>query len=427
MFPITEDKFLLKFLGKTLLEHQIETAKQAGLTEFAVVGNPQNIGKIGEIVSRIPDIKVEAAIQEQPLGIANALESASRLLDSEVIVVNPNDVFESSAYTSLLEANQAGTATSYLLGYEVSDYFPGGYLVISKKGELTGIAEKPEKGKEPSNLVNILIHLHTDPQRLLKYAADAETERDDVYECALDAMAKDTTKVKVIPYTGSWNAIKYPWHIFVAVRQFLDQSQGYISPSAKISDRAVIEGKVVISDNVRVFENAVIRGPAYIGPNSVIGNNSLVREYSHIGSDCVVGYSTEVKGSYVGDRCWFHVNYVGDSVIGEGCSLGANTVLANWRFDEKNVSVAVEGEFIDSGRDKFGAIIGNNCRTGVNVSVMPGIRIGPNSIVGSHVCLTDDLEPDRMTIAESAHRTIINPFKADQERVKKADERIRRL
>ena len=48
MFPITEDKFLLKFLGKTLLEYQIETAKQAGLTEFAVVGNPQNIGNTGE-------------------------------------------------------------------------------------------------------------------------------------------------------------------------------------------------------------------------------------------------------------------------------------------------------------------------------------------------------------------------------------------
>ena len=80
------------------LEHQIEIAKQAGLTEFAVVGNPQNIGKIGEIVSRIPDIKVEAAIQEQPLGIANAFESASRLLDCEIIVVNPNDVFDASAY-----------------------------------------------------------------------------------------------------------------------------------------------------------------------------------------------------------------------------------------------------------------------------------------------------------------------------------------
>jgi len=62
MFPITEDKFLLKFLGKTLLEHQIETAKGAGLTEFIIVGNSQNISKIEEVVTNLPDIKVELAL-----------------------------------------------------------------------------------------------------------------------------------------------------------------------------------------------------------------------------------------------------------------------------------------------------------------------------------------------------------------------------
>ena len=126
MFPITEDKFLLRFLGKTLLEHQIETAKGAGLTEFVIVGNPQNMNRIAEIVTSLPDIKVELALQKEPLGLANALESASQFLDGQIIVVNPNDVFESFAYTKLLEAQRAGPAVSYLLGYEVTDYFPGG-------------------------------------------------------------------------------------------------------------------------------------------------------------------------------------------------------------------------------------------------------------------------------------------------------------
>ena len=406
MFPITEDKFLLKFLGKTLLEHQIETAKKAGLTEFVIVGNPENINRIREVVANIPDIKVELAIQEQPLGIANALEGARELLDREIMVVNPNDVFESAAYTRLLEAHQSHSAISYLLGCEVSDYFPGGYLVVGEGGELTHIVEKPGKGNEPSNMVNVLIHLHTDPKRLLKYAASVQTNQDDVYERALDAMVKDKHTIKVARYSGYWVPIKYPWHIFNAVRQFLTQSPKYISPSAHISERAVIEGKVLISDNVRVFENAVIRGPVYIGPNAVIGNNSLVREYSHIGSDCVVGYSTEVKNSYVGDGCWFHMSYIGDSVIGGGCSFGAGTVLANWRFDEKNISVKIEGESIDTGLDKFGAIIGDNCKTGVNVSIMPGIKIGPNSIVGPGVYLTDDLEADKVIFAETVRKNV---------------------
>jgi len=427
MFPITEDKFLLKFLRKTLLEHQIELAKKAGLTDFVIVANPQNTSRIREIVAKIPDIKVELALQKAPLGIANALQGASQFLEGEIIVVNPNDVFETSAYTRLLEARRTNPTTSYLLGCEVSDYFPGGYLVVGNEGELTQIIEKPGRGKEPSNLVNLLIHLHTDPKKLLECVASVQTNTDDVYECAIDAMARETRKIKVIPYAGLWNPIKYPWHIFPVVRQFLDQSQGYIAPSAHISNKAAIEGKVIISDNVKVFENAVIRGPAYIGPNSVIGNNSLVREYSHIGAHCVVGYSTEVKGSYIGDRCWFHMSYIGDSVIGDGCSFAAGTVLANFRFDERNISVRIEGKSINTKLDKFGAIIGSNCKTGVNTSIMPGVKIGPNSIVGSHICLEGDLEPDTIILAESTHKTIRNKMQMGKEKKQKAEERIKGL
>ena len=411
MFPITEDKFLLRFLGKTLLEHQIETAKQAGLAEFVIVGSPQNMSRITEIMASAPGIKAELTLQKEPLGIADALESASQFLDDEIIVVNPNDVFEGLAYTKLLEAQKTESAVSYLLGCEVSHYFPGGYLVVNDEGNLTRIIEKPERGREPSKLVNLMVHLHTDLKRLLKYAESVQTEKDDVYECAIDAMVRDNYKIKVIPYAGFWSPIKYPWHIFPLVQWFLDRGQKYISPSANISEKAIIEGAVVIDDNVRILENAVIRGPVYIGANSVIGNNSLVREYSHIGTDCVVGYSTEIKGSCIGDRCWFHMSYIGDSIIGDDCSFGAGTVLANFRFDERNISVRIGDESVDTGRDKFGAIIGSNSKTGVNVSVMPGIKIGPNSVVGSHVCLTNDLEPDSFILAELVHKTIGNRFR----------------
>lgn len=422
MFPVTEDKFLLYFLGKTLLEHQIDQAKEAGLTDFVMVGNPQNIDDIEKIVTNIPGVNTELAVQKEPLGIANALENARQFLDGEIIVVNPNDVFEISAYTMLLKARQTNSATSYLLGYEVSDYFPGGYLVVGEDGKLVHIIEKPEPGKEPSNLVNILVHLHTNPGSLLSYAAGVQTNKDDIYECAIENMVKDTGSAKVIPYAGLWDTIKYPWHIFTMVKRFLDQGQEYISPSANISHQATIGGKVIISDNVRVLENAVIRGPAYIGPNSVIGNNSLVREYSHIGADCVVGYSTEVKGSYIGDGCWFHMSYIGDSIIGNRCSFGAGTVLSNLRFDEKSIWVKMDGKFLDTGLSKFGAIIGSNCKTGVNANVMPGRRIGSNSIVGSHVCLTEDLEPDMIALAEPVYKTDRNRYQADIEKEQPASE-----
>lgn len=81
---------------------------------------------------------------------------------------------------------------------------------MDSQGNLKHIVEKPEPGEEPSNLVNILIHLHNDPRKLLAYIDTVETDRDDVYECALDGMVKDEHKIKVIPYTDFWAPIKYP-------------------------------------------------------------------------------------------------------------------------------------------------------------------------------------------------------------------------
>jgi len=175
------------------------------------------------------------------------------------------------------------------------------------------------------------------------------------------------------------------------VKYFLDKELPRVSSTASISPSATVDGRVTIAENVRVLENTVIRGPAYIGRNTVIGNNCLVRDYSHICDDCVIGFSTEIKGSYVGRRCWTHMNYVGDSVIGEECNFGAGTITANWRLDEKTVPVRIEGKPVDTGREKFGAVIGNGCRTGVNASIMPGIKIGPGALIGPGVVVSADL------------------------------------
>jgi bifunctional UDP-N-acetylglucosamine pyrophosphorylase/glucosamine-1-phosphate N-acetyltransferase len=223
-------------------------------------------------------------------------------------------------------------------------------------------------------------------------------------------MIQDGYNLKAVVYEGQWQAIKYPWHILGAMDYFLGQLTPRISPRAKISDRAVIDTSVTIEDNVRVFEGAVIRGPSYIGRDSVIGNNVLVRQ-AMIGERCVVGYGTEVKHAYIGDGCWFHSNYIGDSVIDDDCSFGAGTVLANLRFDETNITMEIDSDKVDTGYDKLGAIIGRGCQTGINASLMPGVRVGPDSFVGAHVCLAHDLEARKKVIAEPRYRVLLNETK----------------
>jgi bifunctional UDP-N-acetylglucosamine pyrophosphorylase/glucosamine-1-phosphate N-acetyltransferase len=245
MFPITEDKFLLDFLGKPLLEHQIKVACEAGLSHFVIIGNSENIAKIEQITQKIPGVKVDLALQKKSLGIADALKSAEPFLRGQLLVINPNDVFSSSAYTKILTEAEKATASSHILGYQVQKYFPGGYLQVNSQNELLHIVEKPNPGEEPSNLVNILIHCHNNSEELLRYIETAQTTRDDVYECALDNMVKAGHKIKVIPYNDFWAPIKYPWHIFKVMEYFLDNAQPYIASSARISEKANIEGKVL--------------------------------------------------------------------------------------------------------------------------------------------------------------------------------------
>jgi len=329
--------------------------------------------------------------------MADAIISAKEIIkNDEIILVNPNDVFDETIYKKILAERKKGNYESYIIGYKVNSYFPGGYLEVNQNNELVKIHEKPGEGKEPSNLISIVVHFHKNPATLLDYLEKTRSERDDVYECSINKMVVDGHRIKVVNYEGFWRAIKYPWDIFGIVDYFLNKIKvPKISKKAKVSNKAKIYGGVIIEDDVNVLENAVIRGPCYIGKNTVIGNNVLIWSCTHIGANCVIGYSTEIKHSYIGDNCWFHRSYIGDSIISENCSFGAGTITANFRFDEKPIRVNIKGLKTETGLDKLGVIMGNNCKAGVNSCIMPGKKVGPSSIIGSGVTLTTDLEPNK--------------------------------
>jgi NDP-sugar pyrophosphorylase family protein len=410
MHPLTADKALLKFSGTPLLIHQINAAMKAGIGGFIIITNPENNSEIQASLSKIGDAR-------KPLGMADALMAASELIAGKAfILVSSNDVFDVSAYTTLLrEYNSNKGYTVYIAARQVQNYFPGGYLVINRQNEISHIIEKPPQGQEPSNLVNIVLHLHTQPETLLEYLCNTTSSSDDVYENCIDHMIKDGHKMKAVQYDGFWQAIKYPWHILKVMDHFSQQSSKQESTRSHISNKAIIEGNVIIEDGVKIFEGAVIKGNSFIGRNTVIGTGALVRD-SIIGDDCVVGYGTEIKHSYIGNKCWFHSNYIGDSVIEDDCSFGAGAITANFRLDESNIKVRTGPAKIDTETDKLGAIIGKGCRIGIHASLMPGIRIGDHSFIGSHVYLTDDIDANKKVIAEPNYRILPNDTKTDADK-----------
>ncbi len=405
MFPITRDKCLLEFLGKTLLEHQIDRARKAGLNNFVFICIQQIISEIKSICQRTK-VDAEYAVQKEPKGMADALLSAEDIIsDEEILLVNPDDLFDSSLYNKVLDERKVGGFDSYITGYKVKSYFPGGYLILGDRGELEGIYEKPPVGREPSDLVNIVVHLHLETKHLIDKIKSTQSVKDDVYERALTKMIKDGARMKVVPYDGRWVSIKYPWNILDAVEYFLDSQQdSVISSKAFVSDKATVSGKLLVEDGVRVLEGVVVKGPCYIGRNTIIGNNSLVRDYSHIGRDCIIGYSTEVKHAYIGNSSLFHSNYIGDSVISDNCLFGDKALTANVRLDKKTVQVTIGGRKVDTGRSKLGAIVGEESSIGVGSLLMPGVKIGPRSIVGPGVVLNKDLKSNSQIILKQTYK-----------------------
>ena len=173
--------------------------------------------------------------------------------------------------------------------------------------------------------------------------------------------------------------IRYPWDLLHANEIYVSSLtenliQGEIHPLA------VIEGIVHIGPGTRILPGVFIEGNVVIGANCKIGPNCYIRGNTSIGDNCHIGQSVEIKNSLIFSHTNVgHLSYIGDSVLGERVNLGAGTTTSNLRHDGKNHRSMVKGVLVDTGRRKFGAIIGDGAHTGINTSIYPGRKLGSNA------------------------------------------------
>lgn len=366
MWPIKTNKNLLSFFGKPLIVHQVEMLRRTGFNDFKIVVSPE----IKISVEKL-SLKAQIAVQKKPLGQGDAILSAEKLIDKNkaLLVMNANDFFQESL---LQEVKKQASAKldALLVAQRVSQYFPGGYLIMAA-GRAKGVVEKPKPGQEPSDLVKLVLDFFREPTVLIKEIKKIK-KTDVSYETALDAMMKTNKIFRVVEYQGPWATIKKPHHILDVVDFFLKERKESANQKA-----------------VKIFEGAVVKN-SFLGKKVIIGNNALVRD-SIIEAGSVIGYSAEIARSYIGPNCWFHANYVGDSILEGNNSFGSGARTANLRLDEKEIV---------PGRIKLGAIVGVNSRVGINASLMPGVKIGSNSFVGPGLILNGELADDQFCYQE---------------------------
>jgi bifunctional UDP-N-acetylglucosamine pyrophosphorylase/glucosamine-1-phosphate N-acetyltransferase len=388
MWPLRE-KSLLRFGAEPLLISQLQKYRSLGFEHAIIVGNPENKAEIAAYTTSIAEkIKLDIVVQSEPKGMGDALLQVAPILsespDAPIYITQVHDVVDDSLHHSMLKAFEKNSSATYLAGYEIEEYFPGGYLSVDEDGKIIAIVEKPGPDNKPSNLVNIVAHIHAHSGRLFdairaEYASDAPG--DDHYERAMDKLMKQTDYF-VVPYQGQWSALKYPWHVLDIMNYYLDQIDGQvIAEDAFIAPGATLVGNVYIGSGAKVFPGAAVVGPAYIGSGTIVGNNALVRN-SMVLDNCEVGFTTEVARSYVAEGCSMHACRVLDSVFAENVNFSAGCTTANLRIDHGDVPSIIKGQKIHSGRDKFGAVIGRGSFLAVDVMTMPGVKIGEKANIG---------------------------------------------
>lgn len=367
----TRPKVMLPIANRPILEHLFVSLKEAGVSRVVLVVGYRDETIRDYFGNEWDGISIEYANQRRQLGTADALKAASHLLEEKFLMMNGDAIVSSSDISKI--ARQEGFA---LAVKEVPN--PEEFGVVECEGEIVkNIVEKPEKPE--SNLINAGIYLFT--KEILDFVDKTPQSVRGEYEI--------TTSIKLAIESGiefkaveidEWIDVGFPWDLLRANAYFLSKLESRID--GEVEEGAHLIGDVIVGEGSVVKSGAYIEGPVVIGRNCKIGPNCYIRPSTSIGDNCHVGAGVEIKNSIVMNRTKIpHLSYLGDSVIGENCNFGAGTKIANLRLDDKNIMVNVKNRLIDTKLRKFGAVVGDNVRTGINVTINVGTMIGDNVFI----------------------------------------------
>ncbi len=364
---LTKPKPLLKISNKTIIEHNLEQLEGLADEVIIVVGyKAEMIRKF--LGNNFGKIKIKYVIQKKALGNADALRIARKKIRGKFVLIFGDDLYSKQDIKLLLKHDNA------ILAQKVKDPQCFGVLKTNR-GVFCKAVEKPNRFV--SDLVNIGCFIFSDSifdvLDRIKISKRGEYELTDAYN-----LLTKKEKIKVIQIKDFWIPLTYSWSLLEANKFVLEKIKSKTEKGSKIEKGAILHGEVFIGENTLIKAGSYIEGPVIIGNNCIIGPNCYIRRHTAIGNNCHIGQAVEIKNSIIGDNTNVaHLSYIGDSVIGDDCNLGAGTVIANLRHDGKNIKSKIKGDLIDSERKKLGIIMGDNCKTGVNTSFYPGIKINP--------------------------------------------------
>ena len=181
----------------------------------------------------------------------------------------------------------------------------------------------------------------------------------------------------------------YPWEVLGEISAFIEKL-GETLPTEEFDHP---QAGVWIAKDAKVFPSAYIGAPCIIDHGAEVRHCAFIRGSAIVGKNAVVGNSVELKNVVLFDNVQVpHYNYVGDSVLGYKAHMGAGSITSNVKSD-KTLVVVKGDEQIETGRKKFGAILGDHVEVGCNSVLNPGTVIGPNTNIYPTSCVRGVVPP----------------------------------
>jgi bifunctional UDP-N-acetylglucosamine pyrophosphorylase/glucosamine-1-phosphate N-acetyltransferase len=395
----TRPKPLIKVGGKPILEHCLNTLKTCGIKEAIIVVHYmadaiRNYFGGGEGF----ELKIDYVEQKAALGTGNAVSIVEPYVDDYFLLVYGDLLFSSEALKKVINLYKKGKPAATLAVVSVEKPEDYGIVELEVEERVKQIIEKPSSKEAPSNLANAGLYVLSteifDKLKGIPTSARGEWEITD----AISLLIKEKKSVLAAKISREdWFDIGRPWDLLEANCWALMRMEhkvcGHVEPDAHLV------GPITVAETARIRSGTYIEGPVFIDEESDIGPNCYIRPYTSIGRKVRIGNACEIKNSIVMDKVHIgHLSYVGDSIIGEDCNLGAGTITANYRLDAKMVKMMVKDRLVESGRTKLGVVLGDDVKAGINVLFMPGVKVGSSSQIGPNVIVYRDVPANTLVL-----------------------------
>lgn len=423
-------KVLHKVAGKSMIEHVVDSVKQAGTDEIVTI-----VGHGAESVKETLGSQSSYSFQEEQLGTAHAVKMAADELKGKegttLVVCGDTPLITPETLKALADYHEAQQAGVTVLSATADNPFGYGRIVRDQDGRLAKIVEQKDATEAEREIDEISTGIFAFDNVLLfellekvkNDNAQGEYYLPDVITLALeagkiaDAYRTDdfdeimgvNDRVALSKAEAAYRERVNEYHMRNGVT-LIDPASTYIEADVQIGMDTIIEpgahlgkGTVIGEDTVigqysdvnnstignRTTIKQSVVNDATVGDDTTVGPFAQLRPNAHLGNEVKVGNFVEVKKAELKDGAKVsHLSYIGDAEIGERTNVGCGSITVNY-----------------DGKNKFKTIIGKDSFIGCNTNLVAPVTVGDGVLIAAGSTITDDIPNDSLALARARQTT----------------------